>query len=31
VVDQIANVQTNPKDKPVEPVVMNKVYVEDAA
>ena len=31
VVDQIANVQVNPKDKPVEAIVMNKVYIEEAA
>ena len=31
VIDSIAEVQTNAKDKPLEPVVMNKVYVEDGA
>jgi cyclophilin family peptidyl-prolyl cis-trans isomerase len=31
VVDEIANVPTSPGDKPVEPVVMNRVYVEEAA
>jgi cyclophilin family peptidyl-prolyl cis-trans isomerase len=31
VVNTIAEVQTNPKDKPLEPVVMNKVYIEEAA
>jgi len=31
VIDTIAEVETNGKDKPLEPVVMNKVYVEDAA
>jgi cyclophilin family peptidyl-prolyl cis-trans isomerase len=31
VVDAIANVDRNPKDKPLEPVVMNRVYVEEAA
>lgn len=29
VVDQIASVQTNQNDKPLEPVVMNRVYVEE--
>ena len=29
VVDQIAGVATNSNDKPLEPVVMNKVYIED--
>ena len=31
VVDDIANVTTGQGDKPVEPVVMNRVYIEDAA
>jgi cyclophilin family peptidyl-prolyl cis-trans isomerase len=31
VIDEIANVATNPGDKPVEPVVMNRVYIEEAA
>jgi cyclophilin family peptidyl-prolyl cis-trans isomerase len=31
VINTIAEVQTNPKDKPLEPVVMNKVYIEEAA
>jgi len=31
VIDTIAEVETNGNDKPLEPVVMNKVYVEDAA
>jgi cyclophilin family peptidyl-prolyl cis-trans isomerase len=31
VVDEIANVATGQNDKPVEPVVMNRVYVEEAA
>jgi cyclophilin family peptidyl-prolyl cis-trans isomerase len=31
VVDKIAQTQTNDKDKPLEPVVMNRVYIEDAA
>jgi cyclophilin family peptidyl-prolyl cis-trans isomerase len=31
VVDAIAEVETNPKDKPVEPVVMNRVYLEEMA
>ena len=31
VVDAIANVERNSSDKPLEPVVMEKVYVEDAA
>jgi len=31
VVDEIANVPTGQNDKPVEPVVMNRVYVEEAA
>jgi cyclophilin family peptidyl-prolyl cis-trans isomerase len=30
-VDKIAEVETNHKDKPVEPVVMEKVYVEEGA
>ena len=29
VVDQIAGVQTNQNDKPLEPVVMNKVYIDE--
>jgi cyclophilin family peptidyl-prolyl cis-trans isomerase len=29
VVDAIAEVKVNPSDKPLEPVVMNKVTVED--
>src|SRR6478735_2932091 len=29
VVDAIAGVQTNQSDKPLEPVVMNKVYIEE--
>jgi cyclophilin family peptidyl-prolyl cis-trans isomerase len=29
VVDKIAESQTNHKDKPVEPVVMNRVYIEE--
>jgi cyclophilin family peptidyl-prolyl cis-trans isomerase len=31
VVDRIAMVETNPKDKPLEPVVMNHVSIEEAA
>ena len=31
VVDAIANVQTNASDKPLEPVVMESVYIVDAA
>ncbi|QYO66323.1 peptidylprolyl isomerase [Leptolyngbya sp. 7M] len=31
VVDAIANVERNAKDKPLEPVVMNRVYIEEAA
>ena len=31
VVDDIANVATGQNDKPVEPVVMNRVYIEDAS
>jgi cyclophilin family peptidyl-prolyl cis-trans isomerase len=31
VVDAIANVDRNPNDKPLEPVVMNRVYIEEAA
>jgi cyclophilin family peptidyl-prolyl cis-trans isomerase len=31
VVDKIAEVETNHKDKPVEPVVMERVYIEEAA
>src|SRR6185369_7244954 len=30
VVDVIANVSRNPNDKPLEPVVMNKVYIEES-
>jgi cyclophilin family peptidyl-prolyl cis-trans isomerase len=30
VVDKIAGVQTNHNDKPLEPVVMEKVYIEEA-
>lgn len=29
VVDAIANVERNQKDKPLDPVVMNRVYIED--
>ncbi len=29
VVDEIAQVETNSSDKPLEPVVMSKVYIED--
>ncbi len=29
VIDEIAKVDTNPKDKPLEPVVMEKVYIEE--
>ena len=29
VIDEIANVQTNNRDKPLEPVVMEKVYIEE--
>jgi cyclophilin family peptidyl-prolyl cis-trans isomerase len=29
IVDEIANVDRNPKDKPLEPVVMNRVYIEE--
>ena len=29
VVDQIASVATNSNDKPLEPVVMNKVYIDE--
>jgi cyclophilin family peptidyl-prolyl cis-trans isomerase len=29
VVDAIANVQTNEKDKPLEPVVMERVFIEE--
>ncbi len=28
VVDDIAEVETNPRDKPVEPIVMEKVFIE---
>ena len=31
VVDDIASVATGQNDKPVEPVVMNRVYIEDAS
>lgn len=31
IVDAIAEVATNPNDKPLEPVVMNRVYVEEPA
>jgi len=31
VIDEIANVQTSQNDKPAEPVVMNRVYIGDAA
>jgi len=31
VVDMIANVDRNPNDKPLEPVVMNRVYIEEPA
>ena len=31
VVDAIANVPTNPKDKPLEPVVMNRVSIDESA
>ena len=31
VVDAIANVDRNPNDKPLEPVVMNRVYIEEPA
>jgi len=31
VIDAIANVQTNERDKPLEPVVMERVYIENAA
>lgn len=31
VVDAIANVATNSSDKPLEPVVMNRVYIQDGA
>lgn len=31
VVDAIANVPTNHSDKPIDPVVMNRVYIEEAA
>lgn len=31
VVDAIASVERNPSDKPLEPVVMNRVYIEEAA
>ena len=29
VIDEIATVETNAKDKPLDPVVMEKVYIED--
>ncbi len=31
VVDAIASVERNPSDKPLEPVVMNRVYIEESA
>ncbi len=31
VVDAIANVPRNPNDKPLEPVVMDRVYIEEVA
>ena len=31
VVDMIAKVDRNPNDKPLEPVVMNRVYIEETA
>ncbi|MGB7070081.1 MAG: peptidylprolyl isomerase [Pyrinomonadaceae bacterium] len=31
VVDSIAEIETNHKDKPLEPVVMERVYIEEAA
>jgi len=31
VVDAIAESETNHRDKPVDPVVMNRVYIEEAA
>jgi cyclophilin family peptidyl-prolyl cis-trans isomerase len=31
VVDSIAEVETNHKDKPLDPVVMEKVFIEEAA
>lgn len=31
VVDAIANVERNAKDKPLEPVVMNRVFIEEPA
>ena len=31
VIDAIAEVETNDRDKPHEPVVMQKVYIEEAA
>jgi len=31
VVDKIAAVRTNQNDKPLDPVVMNRVYIEEAA
>ena len=31
VVDSIAEVQTNERDKPLEPVVMERVYIEEPA
>ena len=31
VVDAIANVERNHKDKPLQPVVMNRVYIEELA
>ncbi len=29
VIDEIAQVETNSRDKPVDPIVMEKVYIED--
>jgi hypothetical protein len=31
VIDNIAEVETNERDKPLEPVVMNRVYIENSA
>ncbi|HMO80965.1 MAG TPA: peptidylprolyl isomerase [Pyrinomonadaceae bacterium] len=31
VVDRIAEVETNSNDKPLEPVVMNRVYIEESS
>jgi cyclophilin family peptidyl-prolyl cis-trans isomerase len=30
-IDTIAETATNPNDKPLEPIVMNRVYIEEAA